>query len=66
MDVRYVLKPDAGLTEEQLREIEAARSMPYVEDEDSPQIDPEKTPELWAAMMEALAERNRKMARRMA
>jgi hypothetical protein len=66
MDVRYVLKPDTGLTEEQLREIEAARSMPYVEDEDSPQIDPEKTPELWAAMMEALAERNRKMARRMA
>ncbi|MBR1561066.1 MAG: hypothetical protein IJ646_12565 [Clostridia bacterium] len=66
MDVRFHLSPDAQLTEEQIREIEAARDLPYVEDEDSPEIDPERTPELWAAMMEALAERNRKMAQRMA
>ena len=66
MDVRFHLSPDAQLTEEQIREIEAARDLPYVEDEDSPEIDPERTLELWAAMMEALAERNRKMAQRMA
>ena len=66
MDVRFTLRRDAELTEAQIREIEAARSLPYVEDEDCPEIDPEKTPELWAAMMEALGERNRKMAQRMA
>lgn len=54
------------LSEEQIREIEAARSLPYVEDEDCPELDPQKTPELWAEMMKSLAERNRTMARRMA
>ena len=47
-------------------EIETAALLPIVEDEDCPEIDPEKTPELWAEMMEALAKRNREMARRMA
>ena len=54
------------MTEEQVREIEAACKLPYVEDEDCPQIDPQRTPELWEEMMKALAERNRKMAQRMA
>lgn len=57
---------DRELTEEQVREIEAACKLPYVEDEDCPQIDPQRTPELWEEMMKALAERNRKMAQRMA
>ena len=57
---------DRDLTEEQVREIEAACKLPYVEDEDCPQIDPQRTPELWEEMMKALAERNRKMAQRMA
>lgn len=35
-------------------------------DEDCPEIDPQKTPELWAKMMDALARRNCKMAQRMA
>ena len=47
-------------------EIETAALLPIVEDEDCPEIDPEKTPELWAEMMEALAKRNHEMAQRMA
>lgn len=54
------------LSEEQIKEIEVSSQMPPVIDEDCPEIDPEKTPELWAEMMEALAKRNREMARRMA
>ena len=54
------------LTEEQIREVEAAENMPFVEDQECPEIDPQKTPELWDEMMKALAERNRKMAQRMA
>lgn len=66
MDVRFNLNADTQLTEEQIREIEASRDLAYVEDEDSPLIDPERTPELWAKAREALAERNRRMANRMA
>ena len=47
-----------------------ARALVYGEDETAdavcPGIDPEKTPGLWADMMEALAKRNRALARRMA
>lgn len=59
-------KLNPQLTEEQVKEIEASYRMPCVEDDDCPEIDPQKTPELWAEMMNALAERNRKMAQRMA
>lgn len=54
------------LTEVQIKEIEAARDLPYVEDEDNPELDPQKTPELWAEMMKALVTRNQRMAERMA
>ena len=54
------------LSKEQIKEIEASSQMPIVEDEDCPEIDPQKTPELWAEMMDVLAKRNRKMAQRMA
>lgn len=60
------IRLEKELTEEQLREIETARNMPYVEDEDCPEVDPQRTPELWSEMMKALAERNRRMAERMA
>ena len=66
MDVRFILKADATLTEDQVREIEASRQFHFVEDEDSPAVDPEKNPELWAKALEALASRNRRMAKRMA
>lgn len=61
-----MIKADATPTEDQIREIEASRKCAFVEDEDSPEIDPQKNPELWAKALEALAERNRNMAKRMA
>ena len=60
------IKLERDLNEAQIEEIRAARDLPYVEDEDNPQLDPETTPELWAELMNALAERNRRMAERMA
>lgn len=66
MDIRFTLKPDAMLTEDQIKEIEASRELQFVEDEESPEIDPQKNPELWAKALEALAERNKRMAKRMA
>ena len=60
------VKIDPQLTEAQIQEIKAAQNMPFVEDQDCPELDPQKTPELWEEMMKALAERNRKMAQRMA
>ena len=61
-----MIKEDATPTEDQIREIKASRELPFVEDEDSPEIDPQKNPELWAKALEALGERNRRMAKRMA
>ncbi len=66
MDIRFTLEPDAMLTEDQIKEIEASRELQFVEDEESPEIDPQKNPELWAKALEALAERNKRMAKRMA
>ena len=66
MDVFFTLKPEDELTEAQIREIEAAGRLPFAEDDDNPTLDPQKTPELWAKALEALADRNRRMAQRMA
>ena len=66
MDIRFTLNEGAALTEEQIREIEDSANYPYVEDADSPEIDPEKHPELWKKALDSLAERNRRMAKRMA
>ena len=66
MDIRFSLNEGAALTEEQIREIENAANYPYVEDTDSPEVDPQKNPELWKKALDALAERNRRMAKRMA
>ncbi len=63
MEIRYDLKEDARLSEEQIREIEFARNCAYIEDEDSPEIDPEKNPELYEGFLRSLGERNRKLAR---
>ena len=57
---------ERDLTRAQIAEIEAARQMPPTEDEDCPELDPERTPELWTEMTKALAGRNRRMAERMA
>ena len=66
MDNRFTLNEGMTLTEEQIQEIEASTNYPYVEDADSPEVDPQKNPELWKKALDALAERNRRMAKRMA
>ena len=45
--------------------IEAARDLPAEADEDNPEIDPIKTPEQYAALMRAVAERNRRVAEKL-
>ena len=61
-DVKYRLKKGQKLTKDQIKEIEQARKLPIVFDEDSPEINPVKTPELYAAMMKAVRERNQRIA----
>ena len=63
MEIRFQLKEGARLTEEQIKEIEEARSYLYSEDEDSPEIDPDKNPELYEGFLKSLGERNRRMAK---
>lgn len=60
-DVHYTYKRGTPLTPEQIAMIEAARELPPVEDEDNPEIDPVATPERYAALMRAVAERNRRV-----
>ena len=60
-DVHYTYKRGTPLTPEQIAMIEAARELPPVEDEDNPEIDPVATPEQYAALMRAVAERNRRV-----
>jgi len=53
------------LTPEEIAMIEAARNLPVEEDEDNPEIDPVKTPEQYAALMRAVAERNRRVVEKL-
>lgn len=62
-EVSFKLKPGTPLTAEEIAMIEAARSLPVEMDEDNPEIDPVTTPEQYAALMQAVAERNRRIAR---
>ena len=64
-DVYYTLKPGTPLTPEEIAMIEAARDLPAEADEDNPEIDPIKTPEQYAALMRAVAERNRRVAEKL-
>ncbi len=61
-EVRYVLEPGRKLTAEEIAMIEAARELPEVYDEDNPPIDPVAAPEQYAALMRAVAARNRRIA----
>lgn len=63
-EVTYKLKRGSQLSEEEIAMIEAARSIDPVYDEDNPEIDPASTPEQYRALMKAVAERNRRIARR--
>ncbi len=51
------------LSDEEIAMIEAARNLPESFDEDNPPIDPVATPEQYNALMQAVAERNRKVAK---
>lgn len=62
-EVRFTLKPGTALTEEEIAMIEAARNLPVQQDEDNPEIDPVATPEQYAALMQAVAMRNQRIAR---
>ena len=59
---RYKLKRGTKLTEEQKAMIEAAKNLEEREDEDLPVVDPVSTPEHYAALMQAVAERNQRIA----
>ena len=64
-DVYYTLKRGTPLSPEEIAMIEAARDLPVEEDEDNPAIDPETTPERYAALMRAVADRNRRVVERL-
>ena len=64
-DVFFTLDPNVPLTPEQIAMIEAARDLPPVEDEENPAIDPVKTPRQYAALLRAVAERNRRITEKL-
>ena len=64
-DVYFTLKPGTPLSPEEIAMIEAARDLPVEEDADNPEIDPVATPERYAALMQAVAERNRRVVERL-
>ena len=65
-EVRLIYKRGSKITPEEIAMIEAASTMPAEYDEDNPEIDPVKTPELYAALVRAVAERNRRISKRQA
>ena len=64
-DVHYAYKRGLPLTPEEIAMIEAARNLSVEADEDNPEIDPVKTPEQYAALMRAVAERNRRVVEKL-
>lgn len=60
-DVRYTVKAGQKPTEEQIKEVEEAKRHPITFDEDCPEISEEANPEMYEAMMRAVAERNRRL-----
>ena len=65
-EVRLIYKRGSKITPEEIAMIEAASTMPVEYDGDNPEIDPVKTPELYAALVRAVAERNRRISKRQA
>ena len=63
-DIRYKLKKGSVLTREEIAMIEEAKGLEPVYDEDNPAIDPVTTPELYNALMNAVADRNRSLTRK--
>lgn len=65
-EIRYTLKAGQMPTEDQINEVIEASKSPIVADDDCPLVDPEKTPKRYAAMMKAVAERNRRISEKLA
>ena len=65
-EINFILKRGSELTSEEKAMIEAASVMPEEYDEDNPEIDPVKTPELYAALIKAVGERNRRISKKRA
>lgn len=71
-DIRYTITRDQKPTEEQVKMMREGREYQdklleegrksEVFDEDCPEIDPETTPERYAALLKAVGERNRRIA----
>lgn len=62
-ETRYDRIIGTPLTAEEIAMVEAARSFDDEWDDDNPEISPAATPELYKAMMAAVAERNRWVSR---
>ncbi|MBQ3374743.1 MAG: hypothetical protein IJG40_16590 [Oscillospiraceae bacterium] len=62
-EVRYIRTMGTELTPEQIERIEASRNFEDEYDEDCPEIDPVKTPELYQALVKATGERNRRISK---
>ena len=60
--IRYTREIGTPLTEEEINMIRSARNFEDEYDKDNPPIDAETTPALYVAMMEAVAERNRRVS----
>ena len=65
-DVFFELTRGSQLSSEEIAMIDAACEMPNEYDEDNPEIDPIKTPDLYAALVQAVSERNQRISRRRA
>lgn len=72
-DVRYTISSEQKLTDEQKKMIREGRKYQddmiaqgrkdEIFDEDCPEIDPETTPERYQALLKAVGERNRRIAK---
>lgn len=60
-DIRYKLEKESALTGEEISLIKEAKELKPEYDEDNPVIDPVSTPELYKALMNAVADRNRNL-----
>ena len=65
METRYTRRMGTPLTEDEIAMIEAARDHQDEYDAENPFIDQETTPELYEAMMKAVAERNQRVNRKL-
>lgn len=63
-EVRHVLEHDRRIAEKKIAMIEASGELPESFDEENSPIGPVTTPERYAALMPAVAERNRRIAGR--